>query len=63
MRVNLIKFSELTTPLWEIQDIEKCTNNTTGMQSAKFRLWETSNQTTQVTSTKRLQEEKIKEKC
>lgn len=46
-----------------IQVIEKCTNDTKGMQSAKLRQWESSNRTTQVTSTKKLQEEKIKEKC
>lgn len=43
-----------------IQVIEKCTNDTKGMQSAKFRQWESSNRTTQVTSTKKLQEEKNK---
>lgn len=46
-----------------IQVIEKCTNDTKGVQSAKLRQWESSNRTTQVTSTKKLQEEKIKEKC
>ena len=45
-----------------IQVIVKCTNDTKGMQSAKLRQWESSNRTTQVTSTKNLQEEKIKEK-
>lgn len=42
-----------------IQVIEKCTNDTKGTQSAKFRQWESSNRTTQVTATKKLQEEKI----
>ena len=46
-----------------IQVIKKCTNDTKGMQSAKLRQWESSNRTTQVIATKKLQEEKIKEKC
>ena len=45
-----------------IHVIEKCTNDTKGMQSEKLRQWESSNRTPQVTSTKNLQEEKIKEK-